>query len=372
MSKTLGIIFSNIHERDIKELTRIRTLASIPFGGRYRLIDFVLSNMVNSGISNIGIITKYNYQSLMDHLQSGKSWDLSRKNGGLTILPPFNSEQNKTVYNSRLEALKNVESFIRHNPSDYILMADCDIVCNFDFAPVIAEHEARGADITVIYRRHNVTQSQIEHKRMLLTIDGDNRVQAIKRATEGGPANVYTDFMLINTRLLLYLIDHADEWGAKSFSRDVLTRLTDYKVYAHRLEGYYATISSLADYYKHSMELLNPDIVNELFYKGGQSIYTKVRDSVPAKILEGAEVKNSCVADGCVIKGKVENSILFRNCVIEEGVTITNSIIMQDSVIEKGSTLNCVIMDKGAKVLSGRLLSGHPTRPYYIEKEVTI
>ena len=372
MSNTLGIIFSNIHERDIKELTSIRTLASVPFGGRYRLIDFVLSNMINSGITNIGIITKYNYQSLMDHLQSGKSWDLSRKNGGLTILPPFNNEKSRTVYSSRLEAIKNVESFIRHNPSDYILMADCDIVCNFDYAPVIAEHERRGAEITLIYRKHKVTASQLAHKRLFLDIDEDSKVKGLRNVSEGDEANVYTDFMLINSSLFLYILDHCDEWGVKSFSRDIISKCVDYRTYAYKLDGYYATISSLADYYKHSMELLDPEVINELFYKGGQYIYTKVRDSAPTRIMSRAVVKNSLIPDGCIIKGKVENSIIFRDCVIEEGVTITNSIIMQDSIIEKGSTLNCVIMDKGAHVLPGRLLSGHSTRPYYIEKDVVI
>lgn len=369
--KTLGIIFSNIHERDIPELTKVRTLASVPFGGRYRLIDFVLSGMVNSGITNVGIITKYNYQSLMDHVQSGKNWDLSRKNGGLTILPPFGDEAGGGVFNSRFEAIKSVASYIRHNEADYVVMADCDIICNLDFAPALAEHARKGADITMFYRRKKVGKS--DHERLIVETDSDGRI--VKTCSiEGaeGEHKVYTDFMIMNRRLLLYILDHSAQWGISSFSRDVLSNVKEYKIYGYEMDGYCVAVNSLADYYKHSMELLDPNVVRELFYKGGAGIYTKVRDSVPAKFTDTASVTNSMIADGCLIEGEVKDSIIFRGCHIAKGAKVTNSIVMQDAVVESGSTLNCVIMDKGAHVLEDRLLSGHPTHPYYIEKEGTI
>ena len=182
---------------------------------------------------------------------------------------------------------------------------------------------------------------------------------------------VYTDFMIINRRLLLYILDHSTQWGITSFSRDILSNVKEYKIYGHILDGYCVAVNSLADYYAHSMELLDPDVVRELFHKGG-SIYTKVRDSVPAKFTDTAKVTNSMIADGCLIEGEVTDSIVFRGCHIAKGAKVTGSIIMQDSVVESGSTLNCVVMDKGAHVLDNRLLSGHPTHPYYIEKEGTI
>lgn len=369
--KTLGIIFSNIHERDIPELTKVRTLASVPFGGRYRLIDFVLSGMVNSGITNVGIITKYNYQSLMDHVQSGKNWDLSRKNGGLTILPPFSEEAGGGVFTSRFEAIKSVASYIRHNEADYVVMADCDVICNLDFAPAIAEHERKGADITMFYREKNVADT--DYERLIVETGEDGRI--VKTCgIEGakGVHKVYTDFMIITRRLLLYILDHSAQWGISSFSRDILSNVKEYKIYGYELDGYCVAVNSLADYYAHSMELLNPEVVRELFYKGGAGIYTKVRDSVPAKFTDTAKVTNSMIADGCLIEGEVANSIIFRGCRIAKGAKVTNCIIMQDSVVESGSTLNCVIMDKDAHVLDNRLLSGHPTHPYYIEKEGTI
>lgn len=371
--KTLGIIFSNIHERDIPELTKVRTLASVPYGGRYRLIDFVLSNMVNSGITNIGIIAKYNYQSLMDHVQSGKNWGLARKNGGLTILPPFNDVSGGGVFNNRFEAIKSVGSFIRHNDADYVVMSDCDIVCNFDFAPAIAAHMKNNADITMVCRKKKLDPSD----KYRLVVETDKDGKAIKVGKHDGKEKdaqklVYTDFMIITRRLLLYIIDHSDQWGITSFSREILANTKEYNIYAYEMEGYYASVNSLIDYYNHSMELLDPDVVRELFYKGGAEIYTKVRDSAPAKFTDTSLVTDSMVADGCIIEGEVENSIIFRGCHIAKGAKVTNSIIMQDAKIDAGSTLNCVIMDKGAHVLDNRLLSGHPTHPYYIEKESVI
>lgn len=349
--KTLGIIFSSIHERDIPELTKVRTLASVPFGGRYRLIDFVLSNMVNSGITNIGIIAKYNYQSLMDHVQSGKSWGLARKNGGLTILPPFNDISGGGVFNNRFEAIKSVESFIRYNEADYVVMADCDIVCNFDLAPAITAHEKNGADITLIYRKKAVDSS--DKYRMFLETDENGKVTYVEKNNGStGEKKVYTDFMIMSRRLLLYILENSKKWGITSFSQNVLSNYKDYKIYAYEQDGYYAAVNSLTDYYKHSMELLNPKVVKELFYKGGAEIYTKVRDSAPAKFTDTACVNDSMVADGCIIEGEVTNSIIFRGCHIAKGAKVMNSIIMQDSVIEANSTLNCVIMDKGAHVLA--------------------
>lgn len=369
--KALGIIFSSIHERDIPELTKVRTLASVPFGGRYRLIDFVLSNMVNSGITNIGIIAKYNYQSLMDHVQSGKNWGLARKNGGLTILPPFNDVSGGGVFNNRFEAIKSVESFIRHNEADYVVMSDCDIVCNFDFAAAMVYHQKKGADITMVCRKKAVEES--DKYRMVVETDADGRVvKASMNDDLPGEKMVYTDLMIIDRNLLMYIIENSTRWGVTSFSRDILSNTKGYKIYSYEHDGYYAAVNSLIDYYRHSMELLDPNVVRELFYKGGAEIYTKVRDSAPAKFTDTAQVTDSMIADGCIIEGEVTNSIIFRNCHIAKGAKISNSIIMQDSRVESGSTLNCVIMDKDAHVLEGRLLSGHPTHPYYIAKELTI
>ena len=228
--KTLGIVFSNIHDKEVSELTTARTLASVPYAGRYRLIDFVLSNMVNSGIYNVGVITKYNYQSLMEHVGSGKSWDLSRKNGGLVILPPYGRESS-TVYSSRFEAISNIAYYLREATETYVLMSDCDNVCNIDFSEAINYHVEKHAK-----RRHQ---------------------------------RVY-NILIINRKFLLSIIDNAEELGYKSFSRDVLIKgATEYNIYGYEYKGYFASIDTMANYYKHSMELLDKNIRDEVFRDGG-------------------------------------------------------------------------------------------------------
>lgn len=371
--KALGLIFSDIFTRDIPELTRARTLASVPFGGRYRLIDFALSNMVNSGISNVGIITKYNYQSLMDHVGSGKNWDLSRKNGGLVILPPFNNETGGGVYTSRFEAIKSAYPFIKSSDADVVVMSDCDIVCNFDFSEAMREHEEHNADFTIIYREKDIKPDDARPY-ILVKNTADGKVGEVTDSAKNKAGNkkVYANMLIANRALLVNLLSHHKEFGLKSFTRDILFKTKEYNIYSHKLKGYYSSIDGLANYYKHSMELLDEQTKKQLFYADGADIFTKVRDSAPAKFTESASVTNSIIADGCVIEGEVRNSILFRDVHVAKGAKVTNSIIFQAGSIYTGSSVNCVIMDKRAKVLDYRTLSGHHTHPYYIGKEEII
>lgn len=366
----LGIIFSNIHDKNINELTANRTLASVPFGGRFRLVDFVLSNMVNSGIiKKVGIVTKSNYQSLMDHVGSGKYWDLNRKNGGLMFLPPFGVETGGTLYTSRFEALKNIVHFLRRSDETYVVMSDCDTVCSMDFSKVVARHIEKHADITVVYRKCPRAEKDIT-----FSFEKDGRVSEVKlSAKDGADSNVYANIVVMHREFLLALIDNAGETGYKSFSGDVLRRgCTEYKIYGYELESYYARIDSLAGYYKHSMDLLDKKTRDMLFYADGASVYTKVRDSAPCRFENDAVVKNSLVADGCIIEGEVTNSILFRGVKVGKGAVIKNSIVFQDSVISAGSKINCVIADKQVKILEERELSGHETHPYFIAKNSVI
>lgn len=369
--KTLGIIFSNIHDKEVSELTAMRTLASVPFGGRYRLIDFVLSNMVNSGIYDVGVITKYNYQSLMEHVGSGKSWDLSRKNGGLTILPPFGKKE-AAVYSSRFEAIRNCAYFLRDSDASYVVMSDCDNVCSIDFNDVIATHAEKDADITVVYHKQTIVEGD-KKVHTAFSLDGDGRVMKVVTGNKhSGEINAYANILVINRTFLLSIIDGADELGYTSFSHDVLIKgASDYKIYSYEHEGYLASIDSIANYYAYSMMLLDKNSRDELF-RGEAAVYTKVRDSAPCCIEESGSVKNSMIADGCIIEGEVENSILFRNVKVGKGAKITNSIVFADTVIDAGSSLNCVIADTYCHVLGERVLSGHQTRPYYLPRKTTV
>ncbi len=370
--KTLGVIFSNIHDKEINELTGKRTLASIPFGGRYRLIDFALSNMVNSGITKVGVITKMNYQSLMDHLGSGKHWDLSRKNGGLMMLPPYGASD-RSLYKSRFDAICGIETFLKRSDEDYVVMSDCDAVCNFNFGDVLQKHIENHADITVIVRK--VKADSLE-KRMRTSVryDADMRVNKVVNSDKlTGEKKLFTNMLVVTRSFLLRLIENAQDWGYSSFSRDVLVRgCGEHRIFAYEYDGYFASVDSLANYYACSLELLDKKKRDELFYKDGANIYTKVRDSAPCRMIGNAKVSNSLIADGCVIEGTVSNSILFRGVKVAKGAVISDSIVFQDTEVGEDTNLHCVIADKAVRVLGGRTLSGYQTHPYFIAKGTVI
>ena len=362
---TVGVIFSNIHDENIPEISRHRTMASIPFGGRYRLIDFALSNMVNSGIDTVGIVTKYNYQSLIDHLGSGKDWDLARKDGGIILLPPY-SDETDAPYTSRLEALKGITGFLNHRNEEYVVISDCDAIAHIDLSAVLNYHEKNKADITMVY--HEETEKVDSSYFITLEPDQTGRIRTVKiNPPYEGKMNLYINIMIMSRQFLLDTISDATTRGLTSFGKDILTKHVDtLKIYGYQFNGYYAGVNSLQKYYQHSMELLNKDIRDELF--GARDIYTKVRDSAPSKYSEDALVKNSLISDGCLIDGTVENCILFRGVKVGQGSVIKNSIVMQDTVIGENVELNCVITDKNVVIRDRRHLCGCEELPYFIAK----
>ena len=365
--RALGIIFSNIHDNNVPELAQHRTLGSIPFGGRYRLIDFPLSNMVNSGIDTIGVITKSNYQSLMDHIGSGKDWDLARKNGGIIILPPFGDTSNDRLYTSRLEALKGIMGFLWRADEEYVVMTDCDNVCRIDYNAVIRSHAERNADITVVYRKHAAAECS-ENKVIAFDLDGEDRVTNIRyEETFSESGNMSMNMFVMKKVTLQNLLLDAISHNAKHFTEDILAKnLKRLKICGYRHDGYYVGITSLLAYYEHTLELLDETVRSDLF--GDRSVFTKVRDSAPTKYGAGAIVKNSLIADGCMIEGEVENSVLFRGVKIARGTVVKNSILMQNTMTGENVTLNCIITDKNVVIRDKRTLSGSENHPFYISK----
>ncbi len=339
-------------------------MASIPFGGRYRLIDFALSNMVNSGITTVGLVTKYNYQSLIDHLGSGKDWDLARKDGGIILLPPY-SDETDAPYSNRLEALKGITGFLNRRKEDYVVISDCDGVARMDIADIIRYHEEKRADITMVTHRERDINSNYF---IALSPDETGRVRDLQINPIGsGDVNLYVNVMVVSREFLLNIIKDAIAHGLSSFGRDILAKNVDtLRIYDYDFDGYYAGVKSLKSYFKHNMELLNKGIRDELF--GARDIYTKVRDSAPTKYFTGAEVKDSLISDGCIIEGRVENCILFRGVKVGKGSVIKNSVIMQDTVIGSGVHLDCVITDKNVVIRDRRHLSGCEELPYFISK----
>ena len=370
-----GIIFSNIHDNNIPELTRLRTIASVPFACRYRFIDFTLSNMVNSNIYNISVITNYNYQSLMDHIGSGKDWDLARRSGGIKILPPnitaFANPHLDRRTNSRLDSLKTVAASIGRITDDYVVLSDCDVICNVDFSDMIRSHQESGADMTVAVKTAELTP-ETAHNTVIFSSDEGGRITEVLAYPNdfSGTADIGLNMIVMSTAYLRQIVLEATTRDYSSLSRDIIGRRCSYMNYrVYRIDGYCPSISSFADYYKHSMELLTDPLAREsLNNVKTRPVYTKVRNSTPTYYAQGSSAKNSMVADGCFIEGTVENSIIFRGVKIGRNATVKNSIIMQDTIVGDGAFLNCVITDKNAVIRDQRMLAGAETQPFYVSK----
>ena len=373
----VGLIFSNIHDTSIPELTRMRTIGSVPFGGRYRLIDFALSSMVNSGISKIGIVTHNNYQSLLDHLGNGKDWDLARRSGGIKILPPFissfdNAAANK-FYTSRLEALMGTVNFLNRCNEDYIVMSDCDVICNIDLNDVIERHAERGADITFVTKVGELTGVGETEQLTLIKADDSGRVVDVIVDNYNEDYQLYINIMVMKKQYLLNVIENAISHGHHSFLHDIIMHnVGKAKYMVYNYDGFYAHIGSMAGYFECSMKLLKTDARDRLFGIRNRPVLTKIRNSAPTRYCEGAKVVNSVVAEGCVIEGTVENSIIFRGVKVGKGAVVKNSILFQDTYVCEGAQLNCVITDKNVVIKDGRVLSGHETMPFYIGKKMSV
>ena len=371
---TAGIIFSNIHDNNIPELTRNRTMASVPFGCRYRLIDFALSNMVNSNISNISVITHYNYQSLMDHLGSGKDWDLARRAGGIKILPPFitaYANYENSLYTTRLEALKSVNHSISKIPDDYVVLSDCDVICNIDLNDMIKNHIENDADITIAVKRVKLTKEQAKMN-VIFDSDDNGRIVDVQAypTNFSGDADINLNIMVMSRHYLQEIVLDAIAHNYNSLTKDIMLKNVNRKNYrTYRYDGYFASISSSEDYYKSNMELINDKTVRQqLFGVKNRPIYTKVRNSAPTYYSPDAKIKNSLIADGCEIYGEVENSIIFRGTKIGKGTVVKNCILFQDTFTGENVKLNCVIADKNVVIRDNKNLSGDETLPFYLAK----
>lgn len=367
-NNVLGLVFSNTYDDYLNELTAMRSMGSVPYGGRYRLIDFQLSAMVNSGIGKVGIITKSNYQSLMDHVGHGRAWDLSRKNGGLYILPPFNTSTAGGIYSGRIEAIANVMDFIAYSDEEYVLMTDCNTLYNFDFSDMFISHEKTGADITIAYV--NGVTPKIE---ALANFDiaSDGRITGIARNQTDKQTDYSINVYLMRKSLLERLINEAMSLGYKSFTMDILKRnLEKLKIYSYKTPGFVKVLDGMQSYFEANMALL--DSANRKSLCLSQPVYTKVKDDVPAIYGLDSEVSNSLIADGCVIEGKVINSVIFRGVHIGKGTVVKDCVLMQNTYIGDNVSLNCVTADKDVVVKPGKVLSGDKNFPVHIGKGIVI
>lgn len=366
MSKVLGIVFSNMHETSMGDLTENRTMASVPFGGRYRLIDFTLSNLVNSGIHDVGIITKNNYQTLMSHVGNGKEWDLARKNGGLTILPPFGHSE-AGVFRGRIEALSGIQQYIRNSSADYVVMTDCDTVATVNYDDILKYHQKKDADITIVYQHKQVAKAQ-RNNTTVIKLDENHRVYDVIKDHAEEEGNVFLDIIVIRKSLLERIISENQARGKVSFTQEVLQGQKDsLRIFGYEFEGYIGDIKSIEAYYQCSMDLLNKEVRDQLF-PPHRPVYTRVRDEVPVRYGVEAKAAHAIIADGCIIEGEVENSIIFRGVKVGKGAKVKNSVLMQGTIVGENANLDCVIADKNVIIRNSRTLTGCQTFPIVIGK----
>ncbi len=373
-NNVFGLIYAGEQNMNLIELASKRAVGALPIGGRYRAIDFIISNMVNSGVRNVGVIAQKNYHSLMDHLGSGKDWDLSRKNDGLFILPPFDTEENRGSYRGLCDAVKNSMSYIRRTNQQYCLLTGSYTVYNTTYSDLIQYHMDNNADVTLLYNTEPQVQENADRFQDLRLYMNDNGRVVDMEFNSMLPTSTSTgmDAYVIHKDLLVYLTEDAIARGKYNFVSDVLIpNLNRLKIYGFEHKGFVGRLHSVASYFKLNMDMLDKNVQTELFHTE-HPVYTKIRDEVPAKYGNNAVVKNSLIANGCIIEGTVENSVLFRSIYVGKGTTIKDSIIMQDSEVYQNCWLENVILDKQVQVRSGRRLIGNLNYPVIIRKGAVV
>ena len=363
-SAVAGLIFANSDDK-LKRLTANRSMASVPFGARYRIVDFALSNLVNTGVTSVGIITKENYRSLMDHVGNGISWDLDRKNGGVYFIPPYYKRGVKRFLGTVSSIVGSTE-YIEKCGADYIVIYDSHTIANIDLSAVLKQHKQKEADVTIVY--HNGVLPVESYEKMILSLDEDSRVNSITFSEESQEVSFGIGVSIINKDLLLKLAHEADQDGLTSFTREVIAeKINELKIYGFEHNEFVAVMDNSATYYEASMALLESDIRKQLFNKN-RPIFTKVRDGMPTRYGVSASVKNCIIGDDCVIEGTVKNSILFRGVKVGKGAVVENCILMQETDVADGATLCNVIADKNVSVDENVVLKGTKEKLCFIDK----
>ena len=367
MKRLIGLVSANYSVGDFSLLTSQRPIASIPFGGRYRLIDFPLSNMVNANVTTLGVITPHLYRSILDHIGNGKPWNLSRKSGGLFILPGstygFDARRGKVT----IKDIIGNKQFLERAKEDYVVISATNKIFNIDYLDVLEKHIKNNASVTLCYKK---VLGEVAKDEYVVLVDADinNSIKdVIKLKKNKKDQNMYMDTLIINKDLLLHII----EWYKDQSYLDILDvikeNLNHIGAIGYEFKGYVKSINNVYDYMKASNDMIDGDVIEELFMNG-RMIYTKVHDSHPVRYGKDADVRQSIVATGTTVYGKVRNSVVFRDAYISEGSDIKNSVIMQKATVGKNVHLENVILEKNAFITDGQTLIGTETKPIIITR----
>lgn len=368
-----GIIFSEIHNGGLDAFTQDRNMGALPFGGRYRLIDFALSNMVNSGITNVGVLAMQRYHSLMDHLSNSQEWDLNRKNGGLLIIPPYSAESHDHNLNGKLDELRNALDYLQDATTPYVLLADAHVVCNMDYRPVLESHIASGCDVTIVATKEDGTATEPFFS--VLHTDGDGKVTAFLRdyqAKAGDYANM--NVYVMGRERLIELIRECAARGLYHLERDFIQahfNRGSLSINLYEYSGVVLRVRNVEEYFRCNLALTNEETSKALFRRSAP-IYTHVNDEVPTYYGMDCSVSGCIIADGCIVEGCAENSVISRGVRIGKGAVVKNCVIMQGSVVGEGAVLENVMVDKWATITAGSKLKGLPTAPVTIRKGATV
>ena len=367
--RVMGIIFAN--DVAVDALTEKRAMASLPFGGRYRQVDFHLSNLAAAGIRHVGIVSRSNYQSLMNHVGSGEEWGLELEEGGLEFLTPF-ALGNDDRYRGKLENLHAVLDFLRYSEDEYVVLTDSSILTNLDVKDIIRNYKASGKDITIVAKPGVANGQKVLDLAIQMEDDRITDMVVSYPATEGYLASM--DIFVVGREWLINKVTECVAHDKYHMDRDLVLgqwNAGTISINVYRYEGVALYNESTAEYFANSMALLNKDVRKGIFH-AHHPIFTKVRDRVPTYYGEDCEIENSLIADGCILDGEVEDSVLFRDVTVEKGAEVENCVIMNKAVIGEGAELKYVILDKDVTVTPGAKLIGTAANPIIIKRGETV
>ncbi|MBE7024481.1 MAG: glucose-1-phosphate adenylyltransferase subunit GlgD [Ruminococcaceae bacterium] len=369
MQDTMGIILTESEDVTLRELTEMRSTAALPIAGRYRLIDFVLSGLVNSGIINVGVATKHKYLSIMDHLGAGSSWDLQREHYGLFILPPYANYEKFGNLAGDLDVLMGIMPYLRRSRQKYVILTEGNTVCNITFQEAMRQHKETEADITVIYREETGEPSRF----LMLETEADGHICDLAfRPQYSKSRKAAMDMFIMEKELLIRIIEGAAARGEHSFVMGALVRRQEsLRMYGWEFKGYARKVDSVASYFDCNMDVLREEVQTALFCKE-EPIFTKVKNRVPTRYGDSAALSSCLVADGCVLEGHAENCVFFRGVKLGKHSHLKNCIVMEKSHIDTNCVAENVIFDKECLMREGRRLTGQPNYPIIIRKGAVI